>query len=86
MNILLSCLSYREYTGSEIYFYELSTALRSAGHNVSIFSPFVDNPLQDRTTGITFPNKDEIKKETYDMVLFNNFVIKDLAILQFEIS
>ena len=72
MNILLSCLSYREYTGSEIYFYELSTALRSAGHNVSIFSPFVDNPLQDRTTGITFPNKDEIKKETYDMVLFSH--------------
>jgi len=72
VNILLSCLSYREYTGSEIYFYELSTALRSAGHNVSIFSPFVDNPLQDRTTGITFPNKDEIKKETYDMVLFSH--------------
>jgi hypothetical protein len=72
VNILLSCLSYREYTGSEIYFYELSTALRSAGHTVSIFSPFVDNPLQDRTTGITFPNKDEIKKETYDMVLFSH--------------
>jgi glycosyltransferase involved in cell wall biosynthesis len=72
VNILLSCLSYREYTGSEIYFYELSTALRSAGHDVSIFSPFVDNPLQDRTTGITFPNKDEIKKETYDMVLFSH--------------
>ena len=72
MNILIGCLSYREFTGSEIYFYELSTALRDAGHNVSIFSPFVDNPLQDRTTGITFPNKEEIKKKTYDMVLFSH--------------
>ena len=72
MNILLSCLSYREYTGSEIYFYELSTALRDAGHAVSVFSPFVDNPLQDRTEDIKFPNKDEIKSETYDMVLFSH--------------
>ena len=72
MNILIGCLSYREFTGSEIYFYELSTALRDAGHVVSIFSPFVDNPLQDRTTGILFPNKEEIKKETYDMVLFSH--------------
>ena len=72
MNILLCCLSYREYTGSEIYFYELSTALHSAGHNVSIFSPFVDSPLQDRTKDISFPGKEEIKKETYDMVLFSH--------------
>jgi len=72
VNILLSCLSYREYTGSEVYFYELSTAFRSAGHTVSIFSPFVDSPLRDRTSDITFPTKDEIKKETYDLVLFSH--------------
>ena len=72
MNILLSCLSYREYTGSEIYFYELSTALRDSGHDVSIFSPFVDKPLRDRTNDIKFPNKDEILKEKYDLVLFSH--------------
>jgi len=72
VNILLCCLSYREYTGSELYFYELSTALRASGHIVSIFSPFVDNPLRDKTKYIKFPNKDEIKKETYDMVLFSH--------------
>ena len=72
MNILLCCLSYRDYTGSEIYFYELSTALHSAGHTVSIFSPFVDSPLRDRTKDIHFPNKEEIKKEPYDMVLFSH--------------
>ena len=72
MNVLLGCLSYREYTGSEIYFYELSTALRAAGHTVSIFSPFVDNPLRDQTKYIKFPNKDEILKEEYDLVLFSH--------------
>ena len=72
MNILLSCLSYREYTGSEIYFYELSSALRAFGHTVSIFSPFVDSPLRDQTKYITFPNKDEILKEQYDLVLFSH--------------
>ena len=72
MNVLLSCLSYREYTGSELYFYELSTALRAVGHTVSIFSPFVDNPLRDQTKNIKFPNKDEIMKEEYDLVLFSH--------------
>lgn len=72
MNILLSCLSYREYTGSEIYFYELASALRSLGHTLSIFSPFVDSPLRDQTKYIKFPNKDEIIKENYDLVLFSH--------------
>lgn len=72
MNILLSCLSYREYTGSELYFYELSSALRSSGHIISIFSPFVDSPLRDQTKDITFPNKDEILRENYDLVLFSH--------------
>ena len=72
MNILLGCLSYREFTGSEIYFYELSTALRDAGHKVSIFSPFVDSPLADKTTEILFPNFNDIKKEKYDLVLFSH--------------
>ena len=31
MKILLSCLSFREFTGSELYFYELSSAFQKAG-------------------------------------------------------
>jgi glycosyltransferase involved in cell wall biosynthesis len=72
MKILISCLSFRNYTGSELYFFELSNALHDAGHSVSIFSPFVDNPLRDQTNHITFPNKDEILKEQYDLVLFSH--------------
>lgn len=72
MNILIGCLSYREFTGSEIYFYELSTALRDAGHNVSIYSPFVGSPLVDKTNNISFPSKDSIKSTQYDLLLISH--------------
>lgn len=72
MKILLACLSYREFTGSELYFYELSSALRDAGHDVSIFSPFVDSPLKDKTVGINFCTKNVISKESYDLLIFSH--------------
>lgn len=37
-NILISCLNFRNYTGSEIYVYELSRALKKLGCNVTIYS------------------------------------------------
>ena len=72
MKILLACLSYREFTGSEIYFYELSTALKEAGHDISIFSPFVDSPLKDKTQNINFLSREDINKENYDLLIFSH--------------
>ena len=72
MRILLACLSYREFTGSEIYFYELGSALRDAGHDVSIYSQFTNGPLVNKTTDISFPTKDTITKETYDLLIFSH--------------
>ena len=72
MRILLACLSYREFTGSEIYFYELSSALRDAGHDVSIYSQFTNGPLVNKTTDISFPTKDTIIKENYDLLIFSH--------------
>lgn len=72
MNILIGCLSYKEFTGSEIYFYELSTALRDAGHNVSIFSPFQGSNLVDRTNNVTFLDRNSLKDKTFDLVLFSH--------------
>jgi hypothetical protein len=72
VNILIGCLSYREFTGSEIYFYELSTALRDAGHTVSIYSPFVGSPLVDKSSNINFPSKESIISNEYDLVLFSH--------------
>ena len=72
MRILLACLSYREFTGSEIYFYELGSALKDAGHDVSIYSQFTNGPLVDKTTNISFPTKDTITKENYDLLIFSH--------------
>ena len=72
MNILLVCLSYREFTGSEIYFYELSTALRDANNNVSIFSPFADHPLRSKSNNINFPSREDIENTEYDLVIFSH--------------
>ena len=72
VNILLGCLSYREYTGSELYFYELSTALRDLGHTVSIFSPFPDSPLQDKTSDISFVTRSTLYNEEYDLAIFSH--------------
>ena len=72
MRILLACLSYREFTGSEIYFYELGSALRDAGHDVSIYSQFTNGPLVDKTADISFPTKDTITRENYDLLIFSH--------------
>ena len=72
MRILLACLSYREFTGSEIYFYELGSALRDAGHDVSIYSQFTNGPLVNKTADISFPTKDTITKEKYDLLIFSH--------------
>ena len=72
MRILLACLTYREFTGSEIYFYELGSALRDAGHDVSIYSQFTNGPLVNKTTDISFPTKDIITKENYDLLIFSH--------------
>ena len=72
MNILLSCLSFKEYTGSEIYFYELSTALRDAGHTVYIFSPIKGEPLTDRLQDVFFVDRHTINNVTYDLTIFSH--------------
>ena len=72
MRILLACLSYREFTGSEIYFYELGSALKDAGHDVSIYSQFTNGPLVDKTADISFPTKDTITRENYDLLIFSH--------------
>ena len=72
MKILLTCLSYREFTGSELYFYELSSAFAGAGHNVSLYSPFIGSPLKEKTKNIHFPSKEEINKTNYDLVIFSH--------------
>lgn len=46
LNILLSCLNFRTFTGSEVYIYELAKNLVQRGHNVSVLSE-IGGPLTD---------------------------------------
>ena len=55
LNILIGCLLYRNYTGSEMYVYELSKGLKDKGHNVSIISAHIDGPLSEETKKIGIP-------------------------------
>jgi hypothetical protein len=72
LNILIGCISYRLHTGSEMYFYELSSALRDMGHNVSILAIDAGSPLTDESKDITILNQDNIKDKEYDLVLFSH--------------
>ena len=38
LNILIGCLNFNDYTGSELHVFELAKGLRSIGHEVSICS------------------------------------------------
>ena len=45
LKILIGCLFFRDFTGSEVYVYELAKKLRRLGHNVTVTSPFIDGIL-----------------------------------------
>ena len=72
MKILLSCHAFKNYTGSEIYFYELASALRNLGCNVSIFSPVNGNPLRGKIKNVKFINRHSLFLKKYDLVLFSH--------------
>ena len=46
LNILLSCLFFKTFTGSEVYVYELARTLVGLGHDVTVLSD-VGKPLED---------------------------------------
>lgn len=46
LNILITCQFFKNYTGSELYVYELSKELNNLGCNVSVVSGVVGEPLK----------------------------------------
>jgi glycosyltransferase involved in cell wall biosynthesis len=45
LKILISCLLFKEFTGSEMYVYELAKNLIKDGHDVSILAAHINGPL-----------------------------------------
>lgn len=70
LNILIGCLLFREYTGSEMYVFELSKGLLKLGHKVSIISPNLGEPLisEGKKIGIQIYNFDNAPKEKFDLI------------------
>ena len=54
LDILIGCLNFNDYTGSELHIYELAKGLKKAGHNVSICSN-VSGVMQNRAKGLGIP-------------------------------
>jgi glycosyltransferase involved in cell wall biosynthesis len=50
--ILIGCLFFKEFTGSELYVYELSKGLINLNYDVSIVSPNIGGPLTDIATNM----------------------------------
>jgi glycosyltransferase involved in cell wall biosynthesis len=72
MKILICCLSFRNYTGSELYFFELASALTNQGHEVHIYSRFTDTPLTTKCKDIIFDTKEDLLTQTFDKVIFSH--------------
>lgn len=46
LKILFGCLLFREFTGSEMYVFEICKNLVESGHDVSVVSPSIEGPLR----------------------------------------
>jgi len=75
MKILLGCLSFKNFTGSEIYFYELANGLKELGHEVHLYARFYGEPLTNKCKNIVFETKDTIFKQTFDKVIFSHGLV-----------
>lgn len=71
MKILIGCLLFREFTGSEMYVFELAKNLKKFGCDVTITSPHVGGPLTDLaiSLGIKVHNlKVPFTNKNYDII------------------
>ena len=71
MKILIGCLLFREFTGSEMYVFELAKNLQKLGCDVTITSPHIGGPLTDLalSLGIKVHNiKVPFTNKNYDII------------------
>jgi glycosyltransferase involved in cell wall biosynthesis len=71
MKILIGCLLFREFTGSEMYVFELAKNLQKLGCDVTITSPHIGGPLTDLalSLGIKVHNiKVPFTNKNYDLI------------------
>lgn len=71
LKILIGCLLFKEFTGSEMYVFELSKNLIKLGHDVSVVSKHIGGPLTEmaKNLGIKIYNLSQPpKNEKFDII------------------
>jgi glycosyltransferase involved in cell wall biosynthesis len=71
MKILIGCLYFSEFTGSELYVYELAKGLKKKNYDVSIVSTLVGGPITQKAIelGIKVYNFSTLpKNEKFDLI------------------
>ena len=82
MNILVGCIFYKNLSGTEMYFYELTRELVNQGHNVTLISQIEDSQIAVRSAehgvkilDMTDPNLPD--ESEFDVACFSHYPIFD---------
>ena len=89
IKILIGCLLFREFTGSEMYVYELSKGLINLGYDVSVISPNIGGRLTDlaKKNGIkVYHTSKPPKYEFFDIIHTQHYVISDFLVKLFPLT
>jgi len=80
MKVLIGCLLFREYTGSEMYVFELAKNLIDLGCDVTVTSPNIGGPLTDlaRSFGIKTHNlSSTFQNKNYDIIHSQHYPVTE---------
>ena len=87
LKILITCIDFINYTGSEIYIFELSKELKKLGNEVTIVSN-IGNPLMSEAKKfnlrlVNLSDIDSIKHENFDILHLNHSHISKIVLNKF---
>jgi glycosyltransferase involved in cell wall biosynthesis len=73
MNILIGCLLFKDFTGSEMYVFELAKNLVKTGVSVTVASPYIGGPLTELAVkeNINVINFDDLIKSNIDFTVIH---------------
>lgn len=80
IKVLIGCLLFQEFTGSEMYVYELSKGLLKLGYDVSVISPNIGGRLTDLAikNGIkVYHTSEPPKYEFFNIIHTQHYVISE---------
>ena len=87
LKVLLGCLFYRDFTGSEMYVYELAKELNNLGHEVTIVSPNTNGPLNfiSQNLGIRVLNFSQLPiQEKFDIIHSQHYPVTEELLKHFD--